>query len=123
MRFRRRADGHDARAREPDGLIDGCAIIDEVARLHDDFVAQPGGVRQTFDQTEVVACHGGGNAQRNGCRTGRRDITAFAAARLRDRGRGLALQIVDLDELRQDLRDAVDHRCADAGRAQARHRA
>jgi hypothetical protein len=60
VRFGRGADRHDARAGQPDRLIHRCAIIDEVAGLDHDFVAQAARIRQTLDQPEVVAGHGGG---------------------------------------------------------------
>jgi hypothetical protein len=87
----------------------------------DDLVLQAGRVWQALDAGEVRARHRAGDRERDAGGSRRRDVAGLRSGRARDHRRGLALEIVDLDELRQDLRNRLDHlRRGDRG-AERRH--
>ncbi|MNU94601.1 hypothetical protein D3C71_845880 [compost metagenome] len=114
-------DQHHLAATKPDGLIHRCAIAHHMAHLHQNLVLFRGHIGQLFDGQKIVAGDRTRHRKADAGGAGGRDETGLAARQPRNHRACLALQIVDLDKLRQDGRHGFNRFRNDDGSAERGH--
>lgn len=92
-----------------------------MAHLHQHFVLLRHDIRQPLDRQQIITGDCAGDGERNAGRAGGGDEARLAAGQPGDDGACLALQVVDLDEVRQHRCHRLDRFWNDDRGAEAGH--